>query len=322
MITLITGNPGAGKTLYSVSKLLPEFLKARVTHDGKTKERRLFANINGLLLDHDPCDADMLSRWPQWVVPGDVIIFDEVQEVWRPRANGATVPDAVKALEKHRHFGVDFVLLTQKPHLLDSNVRELVGRHFHVRRVGGTGTALVYEWDHCSRRLNYAQSVAKKPFVYPRSAFKLYKSAELHTKQGGSMPPLLWFVAAGVAAFAFAGPRVYARITDASTPKVAAAAVAPGKAASAPAGAASAAVARIAGCWSVDAVCRCMYDNGKPARMVPRDICEVSSRSFDGAVEWMPRAEPATDLPYGAAARSPDAPGLAPVAPLSALPRT
>jgi zona occludens toxin len=220
MITLITGTPGAGKTLYAISKLLRDLVGSTVkktNEDGSVTEvpRRIVTNINGLLLDHEligPDEGGGLADWHKWCKPGDVICYDEVQRSWTPRANGSKVPEYIAMLETHRHMGVDFILLTQNPMLIDRNVTALVGRHLHVRRFGGIGAAIVYEWDHCSRSLLFSKSIAKHTFKYDKSVFKLYKSAELHTKPKTSVPTLAIVAVLAVVGAAFAIPYAAGRI--------------------------------------------------------------------------------------------------------------
>jgi zona occludens toxin (predicted ATPase) len=222
MITLITGTPGAGKTLYAVSKLLRELVGSTVKKtepDGTVIDvpRRILTNINGLLLDHEligPDSGGGLEDWHKWAKPGDVICYDEVQRSWTPRANGSKVPDYIAALETHRHMGVDFILLTQNPMLIDKNVTALVGRHLHVRRFGGIGAAIVYEWDHCSRSLLFSKSIAKHTFKYDKKVFQLYKSAELHTKPKTSVPTLAYVALLAVLGSAFLIPYAAGRIGE------------------------------------------------------------------------------------------------------------
>lgn len=188
MITLITGVPGSGKSLHAVSDLLVPMQGAEIEHEGAKVKRILHTNIKNLLLDHVHIDKEDLLRWPEWCKPGDLICFDEVQEVWRPRSMGAQTPDSIAKLETHRHMGVDFVIITQHPMLLDQNIRRLVGRHLHVRRVANMPLAVVYEWDHASNPSMVKSAITTRPWRYPKSAYKLYKSAEAHTKQPRRLP--------------------------------------------------------------------------------------------------------------------------------------
>lgn len=189
MIILITGTPGSGKTLFTVAELLA----------GQFKDRPLFVNgIPQLLLPHQVLSDQDVEKWHEGGVPGQdgqptfevknaVIVVDEVQRIARPRAASQKVPDWIAALETHRHKGVDFIIITQHPQLLDVNIRRLVGRHLHVRRTFALKAAVVYEWDHCENPGNVKQA-ATRLWRYPRAAFKLYKSSELHTKAGGRLP--------------------------------------------------------------------------------------------------------------------------------------
>lgn len=179
MITLLTGNPGAGKTAQLV-----EWLRTIYT------DRPLYVQgLEGLSLAHEPVDA---ARWHLDVPDGSIVVVDEVQNVWRPRGPGHAPHDSVKALETHRHRGVDFFLTTQKPTLVDSNVRALVGRHVHIRDTGWLGR-YIYEWPECSENLAWKTCHLKRKFKLPKKAFDLYKSSNLHTtvQKSRSMMPLI-----------------------------------------------------------------------------------------------------------------------------------
>lgn len=183
MITLFTGSPGAGKTASMV-----DFL-SKLPGD-----RPLFVHgidgvsgLNGLTLKHQVIDA---NNWPDLLPDGAILIIDEVQDVWRPRGAGSAVPAAVKALETHRHHGVDVYLTTQAPNLLDSNVRRLVGRHVHIRDTGVLGRYW-YEWPECNDSLNWKTCINKKRFSLPKKAFELYKSSSLHTTPVRGVPRAL-----------------------------------------------------------------------------------------------------------------------------------
>lgn len=133
--------------------------------------------------DRGAAPVPMLAEnWWVWVRPGDVVVIDECQTVFRPMSAGKRAPGFVRQLEVHRHYGIDFVLITQHPQLLHSNVRALVGKHRHVRRLFGRGAALIYEWDHCSPP-DRIKTATSSVWRYRRKAFELYKSAQLHTKQ-------------------------------------------------------------------------------------------------------------------------------------------
>jgi zona occludens toxin len=218
-ITCVTGTPGSGKTLYTVGNLLrPIIGKEQKATDSKGQEvtitRRILSNINGLVIDHEKIGPDELNTWHEWSKPGDLIVFDEVQNVWDTRTINSKVPDYMQALTTHRHKGVDFIIITQNVMLIDRYIIPLIDRHLHVRRVSNIGAAIVYEWDHCSRVLNYRNTISKHPWRYDKSVFKLYASAQLHTRQRRSIPAMVFFILAGLAAAGYLWPTLYQRFNE------------------------------------------------------------------------------------------------------------
>jgi zona occludens toxin len=232
MLTLITGTPRAGKTLLStweIARLVPgstvEATEACTSHGvtyrkGDAVPRHLFSNIHDLLIDHTFISSKDLECWHTWAQPGDVIMFDEVQEVWRPRGLGVKVPPEIAALETHGHMGVDLVLITQHPMLVDPNIRRLVNQHLHVRRLT-YGTAMVYEWDHCENPGATKTCIANRVFFHRRKMYALYKSATLHTKPKVRPPAVLYLGLAAVAGLLYAAPNAYNRMQERFSPPVA-----------------------------------------------------------------------------------------------------
>lgn len=239
MLTLITGVPGAGKTLYALEKLVLPLVGTTVRQrleDGTEVEhpRVIYTNIKGLQVEHEltetgaiwefareggwkqAADGNRLGfhNWHEWAKPGAVLVPDEFQKIWPPRANGAPVPPDVQAMDTHRHMGVDFVLITQNCNNVDRHLLGLVGRHLHVRRIANLPLAVVYEWDHCSRSLMYSKSISKSPWRYDRKIYKLYHSADLHTKQPRKVPTLVFVVLAALGLAAWKIPESYSRIAD------------------------------------------------------------------------------------------------------------
>lgn len=226
MITVLSGTPGAGKTLYAISELLFPLYDfdagkwksiPKREEDGSESmvERTVYTNINGLLVDHELVQAEGeegLKNWHKWAKPGSLIVVDEFQKIWPPRPNGSKVPDDVQAFDTHRHMGVDFVLITQNPMNVDRHIHGLTGRHLHVRRMANMHLAIVYEWDHCSRSLLFSKSLTKHPWRYKKKAFKFYKSSELHTKQKRRLPGVVWFMLIAIAGLTYLGPTFVTRL--------------------------------------------------------------------------------------------------------------
>lgn len=201
MIILITGGPGLGKTALAVSMLAKQF-----------KDRPIFCNINGLTLEHSPLPK--LEEWTEEVPndqgttihrftfpPGAVVVIDECQQFFRPRAAGSKVPPYISAFETHRHQGIDFILITQGSRLIDSNMRSLVkgGQHIFLKssylgRFRYEKSEVINEDDKTSYTL-----AAKRKYTLPKEAFSLYKSAELHTRPPKPKLPLAaYLIAAAV----------------------------------------------------------------------------------------------------------------------------
>ena len=171
MITLSTGQPGAGKTLYSIW-----LIKQLAEKENRTV---YYSGIPDLTLDWT--EIENPDKWYELPV-GSIIVLDECQKLFRPRGVGTCVPESVAAMEVHRHKGLDIFLITQHPMLVDSNIRRLVGRHIHVQRAFGANAANIHEWgqvrENCDKQRLDSQS---KLWKYPKEVFGYYKSAELHT---------------------------------------------------------------------------------------------------------------------------------------------
>jgi len=191
MLTIITGAPGTGKSAALVA-LLEEL----------GKDRQLYVNgIPDLLLPH--IELTEPDRWHDLVPDGAIIAIDEAQRVWRPTGPGQKIPDSIAMLETHRHRGLDFFLITQGPNLIHSNVRNLIGRHVHLRDLGILGRWW-YEWPECADncRTAWRNAPIKKRYRLPKAVFSKYKSASLHVKPVRSFPWMLVVMLAALVAVA------------------------------------------------------------------------------------------------------------------------
>ena len=171
-ISLTTGLPGHGKTLRTIVEV-----EERRVSEG----RRVYQHgIPELTLDwfelEDP------RKWYE-LPEGSLIIIDEAQKVFPVRPSGSAVPKHVSEFETHRHRGLDIVLITQHPNLIDAHVRKLVERHQHVMRPFGHSYAVVFEWQVCTdpNRSGVQKQALKSRWRYPKKAFEYYKSASKHT---------------------------------------------------------------------------------------------------------------------------------------------
>lgn len=201
MITLFTGMPGAGKTAAMID-LLRELAKDRplFVHFDPTErlrpEQKLLSET--LKLPHTQVNA---ATWHEQVCDGAVLVIDEAQGCWRPRGPTSKVPEAVAALETHRHAGIDIFLTTQAPRLIDANVRGLVGRHVHIRDTGWLGRWW-YEWPEVNESLAWKTCPVKKRYKLPKMVFDLYGSANVHTTPVRMAPKTLVLIAVLLACLA------------------------------------------------------------------------------------------------------------------------
>lgn len=171
MIELVTGLPGNAKTLFTIADI-----KARAEREGR---QVFYHGISELTLDWELLDDP--RNWAS-VPPNSIVVIDEAQKTFRNRSLGTQPPQFVTDLETHRHLGIDIVMITQHPSLIDPAVRRLAGRHRHLVRIWGMEASTVHRWDsvkdNCDKSRNDSE---KTKWVFDKSLYGVYKSAEVHT---------------------------------------------------------------------------------------------------------------------------------------------
>jgi len=208
MIYLITGLPGNGKTLYALS-----WVEAKAKKEGRPV---FYARIKGLKLPWTLIDPFEWFKCP----PNSIVVIDECQQSADPsdpkspslfgvRQRGAPVPQWAAELETHRHKGIDLVLITQDPMLLDSHDRKLTHLHFHIKRTFGMQRATVHEFSGCRPQAATSQTGSiRHEWRYPAEVYGWYESAEVHTVKA-RVPFRVWlflalpFVILGVVWYAW-----------------------------------------------------------------------------------------------------------------------
>jgi len=172
MITLLTGLPGNGKTLFALW-----YIKQKAE---KEQREVYYHNIKDLTLPWTPLEAKDWMSCPK----GAIIVIDEAQFVFPKLPNGAAKPAHYDQLAVHRHSGFDIYIITQHPSLIDNFVRQLVGQHFHAIRKFGMQRATVYEWSAVQpapqNPSSHKNAISLK-WAYPKEVYGYYKSAEVHT---------------------------------------------------------------------------------------------------------------------------------------------
>lgn len=172
MITIITGLPGNGKTLFALW-----YIKKYAESENRPV---FYSGITDLQLPWTLIEPEKWLDLP----PGAIMVIDECQFVFPKKPNGATLPDYYSKLATHRHMGIDIFLITQHPSLVDAFVRKLIGRHFHAVRKFGMARSTIYEWAAVNDSpTSLASQKAAIPFrwSFPSEVYGWYKSAEAHT---------------------------------------------------------------------------------------------------------------------------------------------
>lgn len=173
MITIIVGVPGAGKTLFVMSKLYDEYKDRPVYH----------YNIPGVNVDawHELEDPTLWHTLPH----GSVSIIDEAHKVFPKRDHRIDPPPHIEAAGELRHSGHDLVLITQHPVDLDIFLRRRCARFIYIKKPLTKGDyATVYVWGEYNENYKDSrehESADSYTFTYPKEAFSRYISSELHT---------------------------------------------------------------------------------------------------------------------------------------------
>lgn len=238
-ITLVTGTPGAGKSLWTIAHV-----------EAQRAQRGLpafYAGIPGLTLPWTEITAE---SWHQVDGPA-LVVIDEAHRVFPPRPPGSRAGDHVAPFDQLRHKGLEVVLITQHPGEIDHYIRRRVGRHVHLERVFGRHYARTKEWQELGDPSDYhsCKKAIAGTFPFPKDFFGVYKSADAHTMQP-RMPwkELGWRLAIPVIVVAVAVGLFLSNLLRAQNPESEAVAVAPAGSHSAPPALSDAATAAIS--WS------------------------------------------------------------------------
>ena len=182
MINLVTGLPGSGKTLWTLTtvKAYVEKENKALIEQGKPPRQVFYHGIPELTL----AGWQLMESPEDWInLPShSIIVIDECQSTFRPRAASVKPPPYIAEFETHRHKGLDFFLLTQHPMLVDGNIRRLAGKHYHVVRFYGFQKSTIHEFQQVRDNVdkNLKNSISTH-FIYPKEVFNWYKSADAHT---------------------------------------------------------------------------------------------------------------------------------------------
>jgi len=194
MIHLITGRPGHGKNIYALTFLekegfinydkesktfsstidRPLFFIAFDSIDVKDATTAKYEDLDNLPKDQE---SENHSKFPD----NSVIVIDEAHRYSPRSSNRSGFTGFVSFLKIHRHYGFDFIFITQSQKDLNIDIRNLVENHFRVNRPFGTQKSFVNHYLGAETTEN-KQPVkqSSKPFVLDKRFFEVYKSASIH----------------------------------------------------------------------------------------------------------------------------------------------
>ncbi|MCW2065487.1 UNVERIFIED_ORG: hypothetical protein M2420_000825 [Stenotrophomonas maltophilia] len=180
MIYWFTGQPGHGKTLHAIERLLEFKDQGRIVYACNIRQ---FDYAGTGVLEMTP---EQFRDWPNFLPDGAVALVDEAYEhdMLPKRAPGAKVPHHVEQLAKHRHRGLDFIFVSQSPDKqCDQFVHDLIERHVHVRRRFGTQFVQLREFDRFEAQAEKAIPLVNRRRKLPKRPMGTYKSTELDTTE-------------------------------------------------------------------------------------------------------------------------------------------
>lgn len=172
MMSLITGMPGNGKTLYAVDLI----------YKARKKGQAVYSDIRGLKIEGVMPIPDDWRDCP----PGCLIVYDEAHQRFPSyKGKGRSPNELVRVMDEHRgKYGLDMVFITQWPDKMDGELFRLVGEHLHLNRAMGLQKASVVKFSRATMN-PYSASARKgcdeELWDYPQARYLDYDSSINHT---------------------------------------------------------------------------------------------------------------------------------------------
>jgi len=177
MLYLITGVPGASKTLNTIKMLVED--------EDFNKRSIYYHNIKEVTFDWTELSTDDAKKWYE-LPPGSIILFDEAQELFpacKPSLKDQ-VPEMISMLNKSRHQGFDLFFVTQHPALLDVRLRRLCAPHIHYDRAFGSRLVTKYLFKKCAADpddYHAKKDSSRSSIKIDKKYYGTYKSTEIDT---------------------------------------------------------------------------------------------------------------------------------------------
>ena len=192
MFYLITGTPGAGKTLLTIAEL------------SKITDRKIYYHDINLTdfgrekLGWTPIDQIGIIKWRE-LPPNSIVLIDECHKIFPVRSAKDRPQEWVEALAEHRHLGIDFYLLTQHPMDIDVFVRRRIYQHIHYKRQFGYESCSCFRWEGLGDPDDKwrVKDASVKRISYPKEFYEYYISSQKHTVKK-EVPKQFWYMFLGV----------------------------------------------------------------------------------------------------------------------------
>lgn len=233
MITLLTGQPGNGKTSKIINEIRKDLALGRTVytvgipkltlpviqltraqvmlwHERTLKPDQEGAYIKNIafiqpsyfprpsesFLNAAKMDADIEPVYElDNIVEGSKIYVDEAQKGFEP--SGVKVPEHISYLSEHRHHGLDFVFISQFPFLVHQTIRALVTIHWHIRSTWKGRKIHEYpEWQERPQSQTALAMASSESYSIDPTTFNEYESASIHTKVTHKRPFIVYVVMA------------------------------------------------------------------------------------------------------------------------------
>ncbi len=200
---MLTGAIGTGKTTYAVDKLLQHDAdnKKFIKSGEIDKVRKIYSNISGLAVEHEPLPDDWRTT-PK----NSIFAIDECHkiDIYKPTRKALHDDPRIVDLNESRHDGYDFYFITQSPKFLHQHVKGLVNKHFHFHNPMGLSASTVFVWSHGNTTTpdsQNAKNIAENSFIYTfkkdiQSQFKSIEDDAQHTKKRNIPKKVIAWIAA------------------------------------------------------------------------------------------------------------------------------
>ncbi len=226
MLFVYTGSLGHGKTANAIDHLFKYRDQGRPCYVCNVK--KFDYEKTGCL----PMTPEQFRDWMNFLPDGSAALIDEAyeHEMLPKRPPGAKVPLHVQEIAKHRHRGIDFIIVCQSPaRQIDDFVHDFIEWHTHCRKFYGLPIFRLKKFSYMERNPVKATATTTVWRLLPKRVKGVYVSTVEDTSEA-SVPWYFWGLGIGLPAVCFFAWRQFHSVEDSFKSKGASAVVATAKA--------------------------------------------------------------------------------------------